>query len=302
MASQPDPVVQHRRLRTELRALRRKDDKTQEQVAKAMDWSTSKLLRIETGEVRAAPSDVRVLALYYEASEKQVEQLVEMARNARGDSWPAYKDVHQQASLNYFAYEAAASLMRFYQSSLIPGLLQTEEYAVGTLTDTFGYDEEERERRWEARAKRQERLERDDPPSIFCLLDEGVVRRQVASPGVTRRQLEHLIELGERNNISVRVIPFSAGAHPGMTGPFTLLEFPDAQDDDVLYLEHVDGDKVIRDEAAVTVTYTERFFALEKIALSEAKTSELLEEIIAGLSGTKTTKAAAPKAEAAAAT
>ncbi|HEV7759400.1 MAG TPA: helix-turn-helix transcriptional regulator, partial [Acidimicrobiales bacterium] len=234
MASQPDPVVQRRRLRTDLRALRRKADKTQEQVAKAMDWSTSKLLRIETGEVRAAPTDVRVLSLYYGASEKQVEQLVEMARNARGDSWPDFKDVHQQASLNFFGYEAAASLMRIYHANLLPGLLQTEEYAYGTLTDTFGFDEEEVERRWEARSRRQQVLDRDVPPEIFALLDEGVVRRQVASPGIMRRQLEHLIELGQGDRLSIRVIPFSAGAHPGMSGPFTLLEFPDAQDDDVL--------------------------------------------------------------------
>jgi hypothetical protein len=261
-----------------------------------MDWSTSKLLRIETGEVRAAPSDVRVLALYYGAAEKQVEQLVEMARNARGDSWPGFKDVHQQASLNYFGFEAAASLIRVYNALLLFGLLQTEEYATGTLEGTFRYDEEEVERRWEARSRRQERLERDDPPEIFCLLDEGVVRRQVSSPGVMRRQIEHLLELGERSNISIRVIPFSAGAHPGMTGPFTLLEFPDAQDDDVLYLEHVDGDKVIRDEPAVTVEYTERFFALEKIALSEAKTRDLLNSIIGDLGGPTTKRSPAQKA------
>jgi transcriptional regulator with XRE-family HTH domain len=297
MASQPDPVVQRRRLRTDLRALRRKADKTQEQVAKAMDWSTSKLLRIETGEVRAAPSDVRVLSLYYGAPEKQVEQLVEMARNARGDSWPDFRDVHQQASLNFFGYEAAASLMRIYHATLLPGLLQTEEYAFGTLTDTFGFDEEEVERRWEARSRRQLVLDRDDPPEIFALLDEGVVRRQVASAGVMRRQLEHLIELGQSDRLSIRVIPFSAGAHPGMSGPFTLLEFPDPQDDDVLYLEHVDGDKIIRDEPAITVQYTERFFALERVALSEAKTRDLLNEIIAGWGGPT-----AKRAQAAAAT
>jgi transcriptional regulator with XRE-family HTH domain len=297
MASQPDPVVLRRRLRTELRALRRSTGKTQEQVAKLMDWSTSKLLRIETGEVRAAPSDVRVLALHYEAPEKRVEQLVEMARNARGDSWPDFKDVHQLASLNFFGYEAAASLMRIFSAQLMPGLLQIEEYGRGILKYTFGYDDDEVDRRWEARIRRQELLERDDPPEIFCLLDEGVVRRQVTSPGVTRRQLEHLVEQGQQQHISIRVIPFATGAHPGMTGPFTLLEFPEPQDDDVLYLEHVDGDKVIRDDPSITVKYTERFLALEKIALSEAKTLDLLSEVIAGLGRSATRSTAAPKAE-----
>jgi hypothetical protein len=87
---------------------------------------------------------------------------------------------------------------------------------------------------------------------------------------------------GER--VSIRVVPFGVGAHPGMTGPFILLEFPNPQDDDVLYLEHVDGDKVIRDELAVTGEYTERFFHLEKLALSMDDTRRLLHEIIAELS------------------
>src|SRR5688572_29521277 len=102
MASQTEPVVVRRRLRTELKALRRSSGQTQQQVAQSMDWSTSKLLRIETGEVRASPTDVRVLAMFYGAPDKQVEQLVSMARLAKEDSWPAYRDVHQLASLSYF--------------------------------------------------------------------------------------------------------------------------------------------------------------------------------------------------------
>lgn len=298
MASQPDPVVQRRRLRTELRALRRSASMTQEQAAKEMDWSTSKLLRIETGEVRAAPSDVRVLAMRYGAPDKRVEQLVELARSARGDSWPDFRNVHQPASLNFFGYEAAASTIRTFQPALVPGLFQTEEYAVETLKKMFDYTEEEIERRWEARSRRQQLLERSDPPQVVSLLDEAVIQKEVGGTGVTRAQLAQLLALSERNKISIRIIANATGAHAGMLGSFTLLEFPEAQDDDVLYLEHVDGDKVIRDDPSITVKYTERFYDLEKIALSASKTRDLLNENIARLEG-KTGKAAAAPAAAA---
>lgn len=279
-----EPVVQRRRLRTELRALRRKKGDTQEAVAGAMDWSTSKVLRIENGDVRAAPSDVRLLAMHYGASERKVEQLVAMARAARDDTWPAFRDVHQPASLNFFGLEAAASLVRDFSLTLVPGLLQTEAYARKLLADMSGYGEDEVDRRWVARARRQELLERAELPELFFLLDEGVLRRVPTVP-VMLRQVEHLLAIGEFDRVSLRVIPFAKGVHPGMLGSFKLLEFPNPDDDDVLYLEHVDGDKVIREEPDVTSRYTQRFFDLEKLAMSESDTRALLESIRRDLGG-----------------
>jgi hypothetical protein len=210
-----------------------------------------------------------------------------VARDARSDSWSDFKDIYQPASLSFFGLEAAASLILDYNALLVPGLLQTEEYARELLSKIFGYSADEIDRRWDARSRRQGLHERPTPPEMLYLLDEAVVRRSTAIPGVMRRQLEYLVEMNDRDRISIRVIPFGAGVHPGMTGPFILLGFPNPEDGDALYLEHVDGDKVIREDPAVTGAYAERFFYLEKIALSRDETSRLLTEIIARMAQNK---------------
>jgi transcriptional regulator with XRE-family HTH domain len=276
-----DPVVQSRRLRGELRELRRAMKQTQAQVADAMDWSSSKVIRMESGDGRITVSDLRALLSHYRVTDaKRVDRLIEMARNTRNDPWQEFKDVHQPTSLKFFGFEGSSSLIRDFSPALVPGLLQTEEYAKALLAQTFGKEKFEIERRWEARAKRQELHDRSAPPDMFFVFDEAVVRREVGGPGVMRRQLERLVERSRERHISIRVIPFRAGAHPGMTGPFVVMEFPNRDDDDVLYLEHVGGEKVTRDDPQVTETYVDEFFKLERAALSEDDTRALLGEII----------------------
>lgn len=296
MAAQPeDPIVLRRRLRTELRTLRRDRGLTQAQAAEALDWSPSKILRIESGDVRVAPSDVRLLALQYEVTDKRrVDQLVEMARLARSDPYAAYKDIHRSASIEFFGYEAASIRIREYNMSWVPGLLQTEEYALTLLEQAFGDDKKQSEHRWQARAQRQTVFERSELPEMFFLLDEGVVRRDVGGPTIMRRQLEHVVELAQNRRINVRVLPFHAGAHPGLQGSFTLLEFADPRDDDVLYLEHIE--EFIRDDPAQTSRFLERFFELEAVALSRDDTRGLLERRVADLAG-KTAEPVTDRAE-----
>ena len=114
--------------------------------------------------------------------------------------------------------------------------------------------------------ERQELLERADPPEMFFILDEAAVQRPIGGEGVMRHQRARLLELAARPRITIQVVPFEVGAHAGMRGPFIYLEFPGADDPDVLYLEGQTGDYVFRDEEDVTGPYLETFFALEKIA------------------------------------
>jgi transcriptional regulator with XRE-family HTH domain len=281
-----DPAVQRRRLRVELRRLRQDAGMTQKDVAQAMDWSTSKLIRIESGDVGISSNDLRVLLDHYGVKEKRrVDSMLDMARTARKESWSDYRDVVKPAFLTYLGFESSAQLIRTYEPLLVPGLLQTEEYARAVLTQAYGSTGLAVERQWQARQRRQELLEREHPPKIFFVLDEAVIRRQVGGPGAMRRQLERLKLVSAQPHISLQVLPFAAGAHPGMRGPFVLLEFPDPNDDDLLYLEHVTGDTTVRDVPDQTSPYIDLFYLLEEKALSPEETLALLDRVIEEMAG-----------------
>jgi len=285
MVAGPDPTIQRRRLRVELRKARLDANLTQRDVAQAMDWSPSKLIRIENGAVNITPIDLRALLGHYGVTDKRrIDTLLEMARAGKTRSWSDFKGVHSGAFLTYLGFESSASIIRQYEPLLIPGLLQTEEYARAILSNVYGKAQDDADRRWEARERRQELHERDDRPQMFFILDEAVIQRRVGGAAVMRRQLERLRALADEPHVSVQVIPFRAGAHPGMRGPFTLLEFADANDDNVLYLEHTTGDTTTRDDPEETGPYLDFFWSLEDLALSTEESNALVDKIIADMS------------------
>jgi transcriptional regulator with XRE-family HTH domain len=288
-AGSEDPAVQRRRLRVELRKLRLDSHRTQREVAQAMDWSASKVIRIENGEVGISSNDLKVLLAYYEVPEKRLDALLSIARTSRRDPWSALRDVHSPAFLRYLSFESSAKLIRSYELTLVPGLLQTEEFNLKIQSGVWKESIDSAERRWSGRLRRQELHERDDPPEMFFILDEAVLRRRVGGPAVMRRQLERLKQWSAEPHVSLQVYPFSAGAYPGMDGgPFTLLEFANPNDDDLLYLEYASGAITIRDEPELTRPYTERFLELEDNALTAGDTVVLIDEIIGELErGTK---------------
>jgi transcriptional regulator with XRE-family HTH domain len=293
-AGSEDPAVQRRRLRVELRKLRLDSHRTQREVAQAMDWSASKVIRIENGEVGISSNDLKVLLAYYEVPEKRVDSLLSIARTSRRDPWGELRDVHSPAFLKYLSFESSAKLIRSYDLTLVPGLLQTEEFNLKLQSGVWKESLETAERRWSGRLRRQEIHERDDPPGMFFVLDEAVLRRQVGGPAVMRRQLERLRQWSAEPHVSLQVYPFSAGAYPGMDGPFRLLEFANPNDDDLLYLEYSSGDITIRDEPEMTRPFTERFLELEDNALTTGDTVALIDEIIGELErGTKPVAVAA---------
>lgn len=280
-----DPAVQRRRLRVELKKARLDAEKTQRDVADAMDWSVSKVIRIEGGDVKISKNDLRALLDFYQVRDQRtVDTLIDAARAAREDSWPDFRDVHSPAFLTYLGYESSAWLIRNYEPLVIPGLLQTEEYAFAVQTEVNGESEEVAERRWDARLQRFKLHDRDKPPKMLFILDEAAIRRPIGGLGVMRQQLKRLREMADEPHVSLQVVPFHVGGYLEMGLPFILLEFQDPNDEDILFLEHA-ATRTTRDDPEETGPYLTRFLELEKVALSAEDTKALLDQVMDEMEG-----------------
>jgi transcriptional regulator with XRE-family HTH domain len=284
MAEVQGSVIQRGRLTRELRRIRKDTGMTQEQTAAAMEWSLSKLIRIEGGGVSISVSDLRsLLTLYQIADEAQVEELITLARAARQRSWlTAFRDITSPQYVTFVGYESAASIIRQFEPTLIPGQLQTEEYARAV---TLEYAADRVDKLVEIRIRRQELLE--EPRRLFFfILDEAAIRRQVGAPtnpGIMRRQLRKLIETARQPNVTIEIVPFSAGVHPGMKGPFTVLEFP-GDDEDILYLENARGgasnpSALLTGEDPQILTHREVFERLREQSLGPKESIEMISRV-----------------------
>jgi hypothetical protein len=247
-------------------------------VAHRLEWSASKISRIETGQSRAHPGDVRDLLDAYGVTDDTVrEALVQLAREARRRGWwTRYTDV--LGSGTYVGLESEAAVIHTFESQFIPGLLQTEDYARAVIrAGQARPDPDTLERRVSARMARQEILARAEPPEIWAVLDEPVVSRPVGGPDVTREQLRHLIELSTRPNttLTLQVLPLSVGAHPGMNGPFVILEFQGPKDPPMIYLETA-TDGLYLEEPSDIERYTLRFNHLVARALGPDESRDMI--------------------------
>ena len=233
------PMVQRRRLRTELRRARYAVGLTQEQVAYAMEWSLSKIIRIETGAVGISTNDLRALLSLYKIQDRMGE-LVELARASRQLSWwSKYRGAISPRLLQFIEYEEAASVLRTYEPLVLPGLLQTEEYATAMIQEPsdIGTPPDVLRTGVEVRLMRQNLLEQATPPTLYCVLDESAIQRLPSQKDIASSQLARLISLANRPNVTIEIAPFSAGLYRGMLEPFVILEFPDPEDSTVLFLE-----------------------------------------------------------------
>lgn len=195
--------------------------------------------RIETGKQLAAPDDVRRLVGLYDVGEDEVEKYVAIARQARQrDWWHKYDDVLPDWFEGYLGLEAEASKISTYESDLVPGLLQTEQYAANVLgAFPLGTTPDETERAVDLRRARQARLSDDNPLILDAVISETVLRRAIGGTAVMREQLEHLATMMDRPNITLRLLPFTAAKHPGLDGAFSVLEFPDPDDGRIVCVE-----------------------------------------------------------------
>jgi transcriptional regulator with XRE-family HTH domain len=280
----PSPVVQRRRLRGELRRIRLETGETQEQVAAVMDWSLSKFIRIENGSVGISTNDLKVLLGHYGiVDDDRIEELIALARAAKERSWwSEYSGIAPPKLLQFIEYEAAAMITRSFQPLLVPGLLQTEEYASEVIGRLSGQEPKDRlDALATLRMKRQELLKQSGPPPwFFFIVDEGVVRRLVGGQDVMRGQIRHLIEMSSRDNVTIEVVPFSAGVNRGMHGPFVIFEFSEAEDEDALYLENPGGDLISRDNQEEIYTYREIFEELRRMSLGKEGSVEFLHGLL----------------------
>lgn len=278
------PTVASRRLTTELRRLRGETPEkwTNQQVADELGWSASKVYRIENDRSGVILRDVRRLLRLYGVEEggEQWEALLTLARQAREKKgwWHRYDDVLPEWFEVYAGLEADAASLRTYQPEYVHGLLQTEDYARALMRAVPRPEsQEEIERRVAMRLARQDRLTGEDPIDYWAILNEAVLRRNVGGRGVMRLQLDHLRELAELPHVMLQVLPFDAGAHPGMHGGFEMLGFPEPEDADVGYIEHWTGSLYLEKPADIG-TYTEIFDHLRARALGPDESKALIHQ------------------------
>jgi transcriptional regulator with XRE-family HTH domain len=273
------PEIMRRRLRVALRQAREVAGLTQREAAGELDWSVSKIIRIEQGAVAVRPVDLRaLLAVYGVADEVRVSELVELARGSKKPSWDRYKEVYSPASLDLFGSEPAATTIYKYEPTFVPGLLQTQEYAHALLT-ALGHTDETIDLMVEARLQRQKLLDREDRPELRFILGEAVVSLAVGGRQVMLGQLVLLRKLGTRPGISLQILPFDAGAHPHMGGAFTILQFADENLDDLLYLEDAAGERTFRDDPQILAAFYEVFATLEGMATKSGDLADVLDRI-----------------------
>ncbi|MEU1017687.1 helix-turn-helix transcriptional regulator [Streptomyces sp. NPDC005900] len=282
MASNVNPTVRRRRLGQELRRLRELKGMTAEEVAERLLVSQSKISRLENGRRSISQRDVRDLCGVYEVEDHRiVDSLMQMAKDSRQQGWwHSFGDIPYSV---YIGLETDAASLRVYDPQVVPGLLQTRAYAealiTGALPETTTTDIE---KRVQVRMRRQERIAApENPLRLWTVLDESALRRVVGSPQLMRDQLEHLLEQSRLPHVTVQVIPFELGAHPGLNGQYAILEFPDAADSSVVYIEGVTSDLYL-EKANDVQQYSVMYEHLRAQALNVDQSRRLIEEIAQG--------------------
>jgi transcriptional regulator with XRE-family HTH domain len=279
VASNVNPTVRRRRLGQELRRLRELKGMTAEEVAERLLVSQSKISRLENGRRSISQRDVRDLCGVYEVQDQRVvDSLMQMAKDSRQQGWwHAFGDIPYSV---YIGLETDAESLRVYEPQIITGLLQTRAYAEAIIRGgSPETSDAEIDKRVQVRLRRQDRISAErDPLRLWVVLDEAALRRAVGSRQIMREQLEHLAELSQRPHITVQVLPFEVGAHPGINGQYSILEFADAADSSVVYIEGVTSDLYL-EKAHDVQKYTVMYEHLRAQALNVDQSTRLIEEV-----------------------
>jgi transcriptional regulator with XRE-family HTH domain len=275
------PTIRARRLGQRLRDLRERAGLGADDTARRLGWSRAKLVRFETATAVPRPADTAALCDLYGASSDERALLVSLAADAgKRGWWNAYGDVFTGS---YVADEALASRIRMWEPQLVPGLLQVEKYAWAVIEAGRPGDPEDTQRRVMARMARRTLLSKPDAPALTAIMDEAVLHRPVGGGSVMREQLEELLR--PRDNVTVRVVPFTVGAFPGLEGGFTVLDFPDQTTFPTeVYAESIAGD--LYPESADQITRINLAFErIEELALPPGQSSDLIRRAIEELPG-----------------
>jgi transcriptional regulator with XRE-family HTH domain len=280
------PTVRRRRLGAELRRLREAHSLKLEEVAEQLGLAPSTLSRIETGKAPTKSAYLTAMLGMYGVDDPGARKvLVDMAREGhRKGWWSIYDDVLPSGFDIYVGLEAEACGLRSYETDVVHGLLQTTDYALAVLRELRPRDSDEQIRRVvDLRMQRQRLLDQDPPLDLWLILDEGAIRRNIGGTAVMRPQLEHLIQASRWSNVTLQVLAFGSGAHAGLTGPFSILEFPERSDEDVAYTESVGGMIYMEKDREVRLC-AEAFDRMRAAALSPAASVELIQHLSRELS------------------
>jgi transcriptional regulator with XRE-family HTH domain len=276
VAADRSPTLRRRELASQLRDLRKQSGRTVEDVAGELLCSPPKISRIETGVRPASLRDVRDLCTIYGVDDALRDRLMSLAREAKQQGWwDKYEDI---AIDRLIGLEIEATQISSYESCVIPWMFQTREYAQavirGTLPRIAAHILDERVT---ARLTRQEIITRESPPHFWSLVDESALRRRVGSNQVMRDQLEGMAELAAIPNMTLQVVPFSLGAHPGLDNTFTLLEFQAGQPP-VVHVANLAGGFYLERESDVD-RYKEALMHLRAGALDPESSVSLIEQV-----------------------
>jgi transcriptional regulator with XRE-family HTH domain len=274
------PTVRRRRLGSELRKLRDANGLKLEEVAGELGVAPSTLSRIETGKAPTKSAYLnQMLEMYGVIDPQQRQVLVDMAREGhRKGWWAAFDDVLPSGFDIFVGLEAETTGIRSYEISLVHGLLQTQDYARAVLRELRPRQTSEQvERQVDLRMARQRRLEDEPELDLWVIHDEAVIRRAVGGPAVMRAQLVRLLEVASRPGMTLQVLPFESGAHAGLVGPFSILEFAERTDSRVAHVESVGGFLYLEKEWEVRAC-EDAFDRLRAAALSPAASADLIEK------------------------
>ncbi|MFF4500188.1 helix-turn-helix domain-containing protein [Streptomyces sp. NPDC001401] len=273
------PTARRRRLAIELKRLREESGLTCSQVGKELDWSSSKVSRMETGQGRVQPSDVDAVCRFYQASEELRDLLKSLAKDSKTKGWwHAHGDAIPTWFSVYVGLEQAVSNLRSYQAEFIPGLLQTDGYAAEQCRAWVDHTPEDIQRMVDVRMRRQELLTSESAPDLWAVVHQSALQHVVGSRQVMARQLERMLEISKLKNVTIQVLPFDAGAYP-TTGSYTILGFPEQEDPDVVYREGL-TDSVYLEEPKDVALYTKAFDHLRALAMSPQRSTLLISRLL----------------------
>jgi transcriptional regulator with XRE-family HTH domain len=273
----PAPSLRLRRLAAELRNLRSARALTREEVTERTGINAATLYRIETGRTRPQVRTLMALLELYGVAEPERGELLALSRNSSEQSWlRSFPAELPDAYTTYIAFEGEASSLLNYESLFIPGLLQTRDYARAALQRGIpAATKEEIQRLVEARLSRQAVLIRDPPLRLWTIIDEAALHRPVGGPDVMAAQLEHLAGSAELSRVTLQVLPYDVGGHPGMAGAFAILQFGDPLGGDVVYIESHAGDLFLESDIDIS-RFTVIFQHLQALALPPERSVSFL--------------------------
>ncbi|MGH3826168.1 MAG: helix-turn-helix domain-containing protein [Pseudonocardiaceae bacterium] len=282
MPGNPHTSVRSRQVAAELRTLREEAQLSGAEVAKRLGMSPSKISRIETGNSGLQIEDVAALLGLYQVPASTRDELLDLVRRSEERGWWTRQPGLPQLWRSLIDFEAKATRVQNYEALVVPGLLQTAEYAraiIQGIAPTI--TEAELDNLVAARMARQALLARASAPQFFAVVDEGALRRPVGEPGVMHRQLQHLLGAAAQPHVTLRAVPLAAGAHAGLRGPFVILEF--AEEPALVHVENHNTCLFLEEETDLAA-YRLALGTILSTALAPAATTELITQIVADLS------------------